>query len=150
MKQNSKYYVVNDIFEIAMKIQEQYIKKSDYKDLSISEIHVIEAVDMLERPTMSHVARQLRITVGTLTTAVNRIASKGYLVREKSSVDQRVTFLRITDKGYQALKIHEEFHKELISLYTKEIPENKIDWVYETLVRIQKNLHEYQDELQRK
>lgn len=150
MKQNSKYYVVNDIFELAMKIQEQYIKKSNYSDLSISEIHVIEAVDMLDRPTMSHVARQLRITVGTLTTAVNRIVAKGYLIREKSNVDQRVTFLRITDKGYQALNIHENFHKELISLYTKEIPDDKIDWVYDTLVKINKRLHEYQDELQRK
>ena len=74
---------VVDVFNIAMDIQELYLKQGPFKQLSMSEMHVLEAVDKESSPSMSAVANHLNVTLGTLTTAVKKIVEKGFLIKEK-------------------------------------------------------------------
>ena len=71
---------VVDVFNIAMDIQELYLKQGPFKQLSMSEMHVLEAVDKESSPSMSAVANHLNVTLGTLTTAVKKIVEKGFLI----------------------------------------------------------------------
>ena len=64
---------VVDVFNIAMDIQELYLKQGPFKQLSMSEMHVLEAVDKEASPSMSAVANHLNVTLGTLTTALKKI-----------------------------------------------------------------------------
>ena len=89
----------------------------------MSEIHVLDAVDKEASPSMSAVANHLNITLGTLTTAVKKIIKKGFLIKEQSTQDQRIYYLRLTDSGKEALKVHEQFHKELEEMYKHYIPD---------------------------
>ena len=66
---------VVDVFNIAMDIQELYLKQGPFKQLSMSEMHVLEAVDKESSPSMSAVANHLNVTLGTLTTAVKKIVN---------------------------------------------------------------------------
>lgn len=136
--------VVNMLFSLAMKIQNDYIKNSEFPELSMNEMHVIEAASKEQFPTMGNVAKRLKITVGSLTTSVKSICRKGFLTKEKSSIDQRMTFLRITDKGYRALEVHNEFHRQLNHVYSSRIPDDQVDWVYSTLGIIYNDLLDYQ------
>ena len=114
----------------------------------MSETHVIDAVDKSEFPSMTNVAKILNITVGTLTTAVKKIIEKGFLVKERSKKDQRVYYLKLTEKGYEALKIHEQFHYELAELYKAAIPDDHV--VFETLKNIKVDLDNYKKKLEQK
>lgn len=67
-------------------------------DLSVTEIHTIEAVGMYELKNMSEIASDLNITVGTLTMAVNNLVKKGYVERVKKEGDRRVVQVRLTKK----------------------------------------------------
>ena len=96
---------VVDVFNFAMDIQELYLKQGPFKQLSMSEMHVLEAVDKVSSPSMSAVANHLNVTLGTLTTAVKKIVEKGFLIKEKSTQDQRIYYLRLTDQGKEALKV---------------------------------------------
>ena len=117
-KKNNLMDSINTVFKLAIKVQEDYIKHSPFPELSMNEMHIIEAVSKQQFPTMTNVAKTLKVTVGTLTTNVKTIVNKGFLTRERSSADHRVTYLRITDKGYQALEVHNQFHRELSDLYS--------------------------------
>ena len=116
---------VVDVFNIAMDIQELYLKQGPFKQLSMSEMHVLEAVDKETSPSMSAVANHLNITLGTLTTAVKKIIEKGFLIKEKSDQD----------------------HQELDSIYTQHIPKERVEWVFSTLNEIYKDLVIYRNEL---
>lgn len=113
----------------------------------MSEMHVLEAVDKETSPSMSAVANHLNITLGTLTTAVKKIIEKGFLIKEKSDQDHRIYYLRLTDQGHEALKVHEQFHQELDSIYTQHIPKERVEWVFSTLNEIYKDLVIYRNEL---
>ena len=141
---------VVDVFNIAMDIQELYLKQGTFKQLSMSEMHVLEAVDKESSPSMSAVANHLNVTLGTLTTAVKKIVEKGFLIKEKSTQDQRIYYLRLTNQGKEALKVHEQFHNELDSIYRNRIPDERVEWVFSTLSDIYKDLVVYRNELLRR
>ena len=132
--------LICDLFSLGMEIQELYLKNSKYKELSMSEMHVIEAVYLEPEATMTNVARRLMVTVGTLTTSVNRIVQKGFLERHKSPTDKRIVLLALTLKGRDALSIHEQFHQRLERIILAPFEGDDYEWVLDRLSVIDRNM----------
>ncbi|WP_461206990.1 MarR family winged helix-turn-helix transcriptional regulator [Clostridium sp. DL1XJH146] len=103
-----------EIFNDILVIEERAIKEEPLNDISITEMHTIEAVGMYEPRTMTVVAKDLDITVGTLTTAINNLVRKEYVSRERDDKDRRVVKIKLTKKGKLAYRIHEKFHLDMI------------------------------------
>ena len=102
-----------EIFNDILTIEKEAISSGPFKDLSITEMHTIEAIGVGEH-TMTDVADKLDITVGTLSTAINRLVNKGYVERNRSELDRRVVEIGLTRQGRLAYKIHEAFHREMV------------------------------------
>lgn len=102
-----------EIFNDILTIEKEAINAGPFKDLSITEMHTIEAIGVGEH-TMTDVADKLDITVGTLSTAINRLVNKGYVERNRSELDRRVVEIKLTRQGRLAYKIHEAFHREMV------------------------------------
>lgn len=115
---NKLYGTLNELlvklFNNILQIEEQSLKNDEFHDLSITEIHVIEAIGFTEGRNMSSVARDLDITIGTLTIAINNLLRKGYVNRIRSDEDRRNVFVSLTDQGGKAYRHHLEFHDEMI------------------------------------
>ncbi|WP_315117108.1 transcriptional regulator, SarA/Rot family [uncultured Clostridium sp.] len=113
-----------DIFNDILTIEQNALQSGEFKDLSVTEVHTIEAISLYNKRTMSEVAMDLKITVGTLTTAINNLVKKGYVERSRSEEDRRIVYINLTKKGKLAYRIHEKFHsnmvKETISGLSKE------------------------------
>lgn len=101
-----------EAFNDILVIEESELKKSQFKDLSITEMHTIEAIGMYKKKTTSEVAKELSITVGTLTIAINRLVKKDYVERLRSEDDRRVVKLGLTKKGRLIFRVHQRFHME--------------------------------------
>ncbi|MFI3209476.1 MAG: MarR family transcriptional regulator [Peptostreptococcaceae bacterium] len=101
-----------NLFNDILKIEESCLK--DIDDLTMTEIHTIEAIGIEEKRAMGEIATNLRITVGTLTSAVNRLLQKGYVIREKDKNDKRVVLISLTEKGEEVFRIHKLFHDQMI------------------------------------
>jgi DNA-binding MarR family transcriptional regulator len=106
--------ILVDIFNDILTIEQRALNEGEFKDLSITEIHTIEAISMYEARSMSEVALDLKITVGTLTTAINNLVKKGYVVRKRIEEDRRVVLIQLTKRGKLAYRIHEKFHKDMV------------------------------------
>jgi DNA-binding MarR family transcriptional regulator len=103
------------LFNDILKIEEDSLRTGEFNDLSITEIHVIEAISIGQARNMSSVAWDLDITIGTLTIAINNLVRKGYVNRVRSEEDRRIVLISLTEKGEKAFRHHEEFHKEMIN-----------------------------------
>ena len=102
-----------DLFHNILEIEEKSLRDSG-SDLSITEIHTIDAVGESEPKTMTEISRILKITMGTLTTGVDKLIKKGYLVRKRTDEDKRIVLVELTEKGIEAKKLHDAFHQEMI------------------------------------
>jgi len=105
--------LVVQLFNDVLLIEEKSLKSGVLSDISITEMHTIEAIGMYCERTMSEVAQKLKITVSTLTTAINRLIKKGYVERKRIEEDRRVVLVKLTKRGKLAFRLHEKFHREM-------------------------------------
>ncbi len=132
--------VVNELlvklFNDVLEIEEATLKSGPFSDLSITELHTIEAIGMYEEKTMSDVAQTLEITVGTLTTAINKLIKKEYVVRKRIPEDRRVVLVSLTKKGKLAYRLHEKFHRDMINETVYQLTEQEKKILISSLERI--------------
>ncbi|MCB6994062.1 nitronate monooxygenase [bacterium 210820-DFI.6.37] len=134
---------INDIlvnlFNVVLKLEEKAIKESTNRDLSITELHTLAAIGQGRPKTMSQVAASLKISVSTLTAAVNKLVKKGYVDRFRIPEDRRIVKIRLTDTGAAAVREHEAFHMAMISDAISQVPEDQIGKFIESI----DNINEY-------
>ncbi len=141
-KKEQLNYLFVQVFNQILSWEEQSFKDMGISEITLRELHVIEAVySLLEggRNRMSEIARYLAITPGSLTTAVNCLVKKGFLLREASADDRRVVKIVPTSRAESVNNMHKEFHKKMIETITAEIAENDID----TIIKILSNLNKF-------
>lgn len=102
-----------DVFNNILSIEEEVLRSRGIK-LSMKEVHILEAVRSAKEPTMSNIASKLRITTGTLTTAIDRLVAKKFVERYQEESDRRKVLIRLTDCAHEVLKEHDLFHNEMI------------------------------------
>lgn len=101
------------LFNYILYIEERNLKRCGV-ELSMNDVHILENIYKASDNTMSHIAGRLMVTQGTLTTNVSKLINKGYVVRYKDEDDKRVVRLKVTEKAKDVLKIHDDFHANMI------------------------------------
>ena len=124
-----------DVFNHILSIENDILKKRGVK-LSMTEVHVLEAIRNSEIPTMGSVAQKLRVTLGTLTTSINVLVRKNYVYRYRDESDRRKVFLKLSESALEVLRIHDEFHDEMISSLFKDLELEKDEVLMKSLENI--------------
>lgn|SRR5690554_2784005 len=104
-----------ELFNHILLLEERNLKTRGLKNLTMTEVHIIEAIKKVEYPSMGEVAAKLMVTIGTLSTSINRLVQKGYVKSTRSEKDRRVVLLSLTEKGEEVFQIHESFHEKMIN-----------------------------------
>ncbi|MCF2667765.1 MULTISPECIES: MarR family winged helix-turn-helix transcriptional regulator [Lachnospiraceae] len=121
--------LINEIWEL----EEKAIITDEFKDLTNNDMHVIEAIGLGEGKNMSSIARQLNITVGSLTTAMNSLVNKKYVERHRSEEDRRVVFVKLTSKGIKAYHHHEDYHRQMTQAILDKLDKKELPVLMKTL-----------------
>lgn len=121
--------LINEIWEL----EEKAIITEEFKDITNNDMHVIEAVGLGEGKNMSSIAKQLNITVGSLTTAMNSLVRKNYVERYRTQKDRRVVFIKLTEKGEKAYYHHEDYHRRMTMAIKEKLTEEEIPILFKTL-----------------
>lgn len=126
------------MFNYILYLEERNLKQKGVK-LSMNEVHILENIQKTSDNSMSHIAKRLMVTQGTLTTNVAKLVTKGYVERLRDPADKRVVRLNITEKAEEVLKVHDDFHREMID---KTIGDLGLD-ENEVLIQSLENILEY-------
>ena len=105
-----------DTFRSILKVEEKSIKSMGVADLSINELHMIEAVGKQGHSgaSISGIAQELGFTPPSVTIAVNKLAQKGYVEKLRGQSDGRVVIVQLTRKGVRMDRAHKYFHQQMI------------------------------------
>ena len=136
----SNYEILHDIlvklFQEILDIERKALITSEFKDISVNDMHIIEAIGEKEPKNMSSVAKIMSVTVGTLTIAVNSLVKKGYVHREWSEEDRRVVLISLTEKGRKANAHHMKFHDGMIQAVLKDLDEEQQKILVKSLMNL--------------
>ena len=131
--------VLVQLFNDTLEVERKYVEKSRFRDISVNDMHILEAIGIDGAKSMSAIAKLVGVTVGTLTIAVNSLVKKGYVARARSQADRRVVLISLTEKGRSAYSHHEDFHRKMVEGVLKELSDEQI----QVLVKAMTNLKEF-------
>lgn len=116
------------VFNDVLRLEEQSISNGKHKNLSVSEVHVLETVqNAAEGESMRQMADRLHITAGTFTTAVKTLEQKGFLTRTKHPEDKRRVTIALAPSALEALATHEDFHARLVGTVSQHLSEVEME-----------------------
>ena len=134
------YGILNEVlvrlFRDIMDIEEKAIITQEFKDLTNNDMHVIDAIGIGAPKNMTSIARELSVTVGTLTIAMNSLVKKGYVVRERGQEDRRIVYISLSEKGRKAFDHHARFHQEMIEGITETLDEDEMQVLARALTKL--------------
>lgn len=125
------------LFNDILSIEEKALITDEFKEISVTDMHIIEAVGIGEPRTMSTVAKALGVTMGTLTIGINGLVKKGYVERNRSEKDRRIVYASLTKKGFAAFKHHMDFHRKMIDSIMKDLSEEEAAVLTKTFYRLE-------------
>ena len=143
------YDTLNDVlvnlFRDINSIEEKAITSHEYKDLTNNDMHVINAIGVGTTKNMSSIAKELSVTVGTLTISMNSLVKKGYVLRERGKEDRRVVYISLTERGRAAYVHHARFHKAMIDSISDEMTSEEMELLIKTLTKLDKWFRNWQE-----
>lgn len=137
--------VLVNLFRDVMDIEQKAIITEEFQDITNNDMHIIEAIGMNEPKNMSTIAREISVTVGTLTIAMNSLVKKGYVLRERGKEDRRVVYISLTERGMAAYVHHARFHKAMIDSISDELTSEEMELLIKTLTKLNKWFRNWQE-----
>ena len=93
--------------------------------------------------TRADIAAKLGVTTSTLTINMNALEKKGNVVRERSTKDKRIVYVRLTERGRKAFFHHRDFHKKMIKSIVSGISKEERRVLIDCLCRLQEFFESY-------
>ena len=118
--------VLVNLFRDIMDIEQRAVTCQEFPDITSNDLHVIEVIGVGEPKNMSTIARELSVTMGTLTIAMNSLVKKGYVIRQRGKADRRVVYISLSEKGTKAYHRHKDFHEQMVKSAVKQLTEEEL------------------------
>lgn len=126
-----------NLFNDILDIEQKALITDEFKDISVTDMHIIEAVGIDDPRTMTAISKLLGVTMGTLTIGMNGLVKKGYVLRVRSTKDRRIVYASLTEKGLSAYRHHKNFHKSMIESVMKNLTEEEASVLTKAFVKLE-------------
>ena len=137
----------NDMLEkefekLYFKFRDNYCKNlfsnvNDEKDgLSPTDSYCVEAIFLLNRPTVRQFANYVNISQPNATYRISNLIEKGYVRKVLSQEDRREYFLEVTDKFVKNYGINSSFNSEFLKKINNKFTKDEIEQLDQMLGKI--------------
>ncbi|MGG3694361.1 MarR family transcriptional regulator [Heyndrickxia ginsengihumi] len=79
-----------------------------------SEVHCIEFIEKNRNTNVTKLAESLYMTRGAISKMTKKLIEKGLIESYQKPENKKEIYFRLTEKGKEIYKIHEELHKEFL------------------------------------
>ncbi len=97
-----------------------------FSQLTFSQFQYIDAIAALGQPTISEVAARLGFSKASATTALNKLATLGFIAKTQSETDKRVFHVRLTKSGQQLVEARAHTIKEYVAFVASALNPGEI------------------------
>jgi DNA-binding MarR family transcriptional regulator len=114
----------------------EYIKNSELHKLTSTQIHYLDLIHRAGNPTLSELARKLKVTKPTVTNTIEKLETRGYLYKVQSDDDRRIQHLHLTQKGNEIAVLHNQFHRVFTGKLVRDLDQDEIDQLVSVLEKV--------------
>lgn len=81
------------------RLEEEHYREQGLEHLSSADLRAMHTIGLTRKERMTNLANHLRLTVGTLTTTIDRLVARGYVLRNRLEDDRRVVEISLSHRG---------------------------------------------------
>ena len=104
--------------------------------LSPTEAYCVEAIFLLNRPTVHQFANYVKISQPNATYRISNLINKGYVRKVLSLDDRREYFLEVTDKFSKTYGVNASYNTELMSTIREKFTKEEINQLEKMIKKI--------------
>lgn len=93
-----------------------------------------------DKITMKEIADKIHRTKATVTVLVDKLEKLGFIKREKSNEDNRITYITLTKKGLEFKPVFEQISQNLNAMLYKNFSKEEAKILDELLNKMKKNM----------
>lgn len=131
------YQNIKRLVDIIEKKTKRKLDDTALDDLCLAEIKILDAIGMEGEKTIKEIAEYLNVALSTPTKTMDRLVSKGYIIRETGVDDRRLVISRLTDHGKNALLLISQTRQDnimnLLNVLTDE-EQNQLNKIIQTIL----------------
>lgn len=128
--------LISKIHEKGNKFIQQELKSKGITDLVPSHGDILAMLYQYNKLTMKEIAEKIHRTKPTVTILVNKLEKLGFVKREKSSEDSRITYIMLTPKSEDFKPIFEKISKDLNKMLFKKLTNKEAQLLDELLKKM--------------
>ncbi|QNR21098.1 MarR family transcriptional regulator [Exiguobacterium sp. Helios] len=91
------------------------------ENLSHQSVRILQTIQMTGAMTVKEIAARFNLSPNTASEHVKKLEGLGYVVKQRSSVDQRVVQVSLTREGRTAVKTHTELDAKRVEHVLKQL-----------------------------
>lgn len=120
-------FVLSQSYGLITAMEKQSLNRSKRFNLSLSELKTLDVISRGKENgrMIGDIALDMYVTASTATIAVTRLAKKGMVYKERGKADARQVYVKLTEKGSHAVRVHKRFHRNLANSISKDITEDE-------------------------
>ncbi|WP_339230953.1 MarR family transcriptional regulator [Oceanobacillus sp. FSL K6-2867] len=127
------FVVLAKAYRAIMEQAEMDIKS---KGLNLTDFAVLELLFHRGKQPLQKIGDKILMTSGSITYIVNKLEKKGYLIREASPDDGRVTYARISNQGRELLSTIFPTHWDNIKMIMNGLSDEEKETAIELLKKL--------------
>ncbi len=116
------------------------LKEYNYANLAPSHGDILVVLYQHKKVTMQELAEKIGKTKATVTVLIDKLENMGFVKREKSTADSRVTYISLAEKGIKFKPVFESISKQLNSTLYKNLTKEELSQLDGLLEKILKNI----------
>ena len=140
MRKNNAIALIRRIREQANKLIVRELRQRGVEGIVPSHGEIMVHLFAAEECTMQNLAKQINRTKPTVTVLIEKLVACGYVVKEKSAEDNRVTLIKLSAKGWELKPIFEVISAKMNAVVYQGLCEEEAEMLEKVLTQINGNL----------
>jgi DNA-binding MarR family transcriptional regulator len=117
-------------------MEESAKEQLSFNDLTLTQMSYLETIYQLRNPNLTELASELNLTKPTVKVAIDKLIEKDYIYRIQSDSDRRSAHLHLTEKGKYINNMHDEAHRRMVELISKNLDKAEVAKLTELLGKV--------------
>jgi DNA-binding MarR family transcriptional regulator len=113
--------VVSKLSNLFGKSEEAAKEQFQLLNLTHTQMHYLETINFLQNPSITELARTLKLSKPTVKVAVDKLIERDFLYKIQSDEDRRSAHLHLTEKGKLINQMHDYYHKRIAESFTRKL-----------------------------
>jgi len=134
------------------KLEEGILHSVSGMELSISEMHLLEAVGEKREGgiPLFELAQRMELSAPTVTVAVNKLSKKGFVNKSKSEKDKRSVIVELTRMGKKMNAAHRYFREQMVRDIDRLLSPSEREGMLRGMEQLNRFFQEALDEMEQK